>query len=447
VSFFFRPIESLLRQKGVQPEEMEVIIVVNNSEVPPKAKKKGTPEQNAERKSLWSQWVVENQEVLRIARALRGDDVSIPLSPRERELISEIQERKFKIHIIDKASAGHVLPDGAQHVGGARNRGVAEVVERFLSIEKNGLIVQTDADTALADYYIAGAIGYFEQHPDVVGVGGYIETEPIGNAPKEHQTHFFVTAARKYRALVQCAITGSANIIKGGGFSGANMISRAFETAMVGGVPEIEEREDKDFRERLDTIGRTTRVPELLARPADRISLRTGGLTKSHGGMRYHQAREIATSGQLDVRSLETAEVIAAMKEKTRALLEAGSSAKLIHAALTLDGNALASHEEVQGLIALHEQCASGVAGADELDRALLRLDDRVDRLREKQPLSTMSEIVLQRLQKNPDVQERYVRELSLIESEAPAPMLADLDATYLAMGNKLTAMLRAVQG
>ena len=101
------------------------------------------------------------------------------------------------------------------------------------------------------------------------------------------------------------------------------MISRAYQTAFVGGVPEIAEKEDTEFRKRLAQIGLTDRVPELIARPADRISLRTAGTEKGHGHIRFRMAQEIKTMGQIQVQDVVFPGVPPTILEASEALLEA----------------------------------------------------------------------------------------------------------------------------
>lgn len=75
------------------------------------------------------------------------------------------------VYAIDKSSVGQEIKDC--NVGKSRNRGVAEATRRFYENGKNGIIIQTDADTYFENTdYLATVMAAFETAPDVVGMAG-----------------------------------------------------------------------------------------------------------------------------------------------------------------------------------------------------------------------------------------------------------------------------------
>lgn len=220
-----RQIESLKRQKGVAPGSFEVIYVVNNDVVGDSDRSKAVLAVNA-----------------RLLDFLR-------------------QDHGIHIHIIDKSSPGNEI--AGCNVGKARNRGVAESSLRFQKLGRNGIIIQSDADTWIEDeHYLSKVKSMMDSRPEVVGVAGglNLEWDPETKDPQERaklrkkiDRFFLRKIAERFSEFLSAPN-------KYGHFStsfmGANMISRSFESAVIGGVPEIKGGEDGVFGSKLEAYGR-----------------------------------------------------------------------------------------------------------------------------------------------------------------------------------------------
>ncbi|MFH1089518.1 MAG: glycosyltransferase [Candidatus Uhrbacteria bacterium] len=246
-----RQIDSLKKQKGMLPGLFEVIYVVNNSPDRPKE----VAEVNA-----------------RLIDFLR-------------------QDHGIRIYVIDKSSPGNEIPNC--NVGKARNRGVAESSLRFQENGRNGIIIQTDADTWFEDEdYLSKVKAKLDSQPETVGVAGgiYLEWDPETKDPQERaelrrkiDRLFLRKMAERFSEFLSSP-NKFGNF--GTSFLGANMISRSFESAVVGGVPEIKGGEDGMFGSKLETYGLKKKKSvvgakhELFAATSFRESDRTGSSLK-----------------------------------------------------------------------------------------------------------------------------------------------------------------------
>lgn len=211
-----RQIESLDRQENVSPFRYEVLYVVNNG-----------PAAGESPAAL-----AANRELLRYLSGLKRDNV----------------------HALDCSSPGHEIGDC--NVGRARNRGVAEACLRFHAAGKNGILIQTDADCHFdGQDYLFRLERLVSGQPDVIGVtGGLVfEFSPDSDAPEE------IEAMRAKLPILELAQRWEyiehwlLGILRGLGhelilqFSGAHMISRSLETAIIGGLADVAAGEDPAF--------------------------------------------------------------------------------------------------------------------------------------------------------------------------------------------------------
>lgn len=298
---------SLARQEGVKAEQFEVIVVVNNPSAPP-LHEPGQSELQYQRKvDGYYASLEDNQHSLALLRSLENGVMPEQATQVEEEQFQEILSSGLKMHAIDKASPGATLPSGEQNVGGARDRGVAEVIERYkLQAGHDGIIAQTDADCALEPDYIAKLLDTFS-NPEVIGVTGdaQFEAEP---EIQEMFTPTIKSLVREYDQLYTRVLLKSlgnkgkrpAKLTGKVEFFGASMASRAYAAAEVGGVPRIAGGEDPAFGEALQEIGTIVRRQDLIVHPLYRLSERTA--EGAGHGQKLNSVRDsIEQSGNLTV--------------------------------------------------------------------------------------------------------------------------------------------------
>jgi glycosyltransferase involved in cell wall biosynthesis len=231
-----KQIDSLRNQQGVDRQLFELIYVINNG------KDDGTPK--------FQERIMRNQQAM---DALRG--------------ISDLN-----VFAIDKSTPGNEIENC--NVGKARNRGVAEASLRFHEAKKNGILLQTDADTWFQNpEHIAELLRVMED-PQIIGAGGGIRWEW---SPDTKDSAERADLERKLKIIVRRRIwTLLANFIRDQDvgserpftFSGAHMISRSLETAEVGGLIDANIGEDPQFGFDLTTLAnaRGNRVENLSER-------------------------------------------------------------------------------------------------------------------------------------------------------------------------------------
>ena len=156
------------------------------------------------------------------------------------------------VYVIDKSSTGNEIDEC--NVGKARNRGVAEASLRYFENNKNGIIIQTDADTYFEDKeYITSVLTAFDESPDVVGMAGGLvfEFDPDTLVLKEREL-----LRLKIDRLLHIKIWEGFQAFLSGqheptskqtNFSGAHMLSRSYETAVIGGLNDEDFGEDQQF--------------------------------------------------------------------------------------------------------------------------------------------------------------------------------------------------------
>lgn len=210
-----KQLDSLLSQ-SINPEEFEVIYVVNNDV--------------ADSDTITKNVRANNKLVIDYIHSLEG----------------------VSVFVIDKSSSGSEIIDC--NVGKARNRGVAEASLRFYENGKNGIIIQTDADTYFEDErHLEKVFAAFNQSPEVVGIAGGLVFE--FNPDSQNQEEREALSLKINRLLqmkiwkeFQAFLTGDHNFTtKDNNFSGAHMLSRSFETAVIGGLADDDYGEDSQF--------------------------------------------------------------------------------------------------------------------------------------------------------------------------------------------------------
>lgn len=355
--WIFRPLESLANQKGVKPEQYEVIFVINNPPSEPE-KEGGATDADYERKLEHYRKSAgpdgENAQVLKIIEYINGRDVEVELNQYERKVIEEIKKKGIKIFAIDKASPGETLPEQDANVGGARNRGVAEAVARFYEQKKkNGIIAQTDSDSKADEHYIKNLIKAFGERPELIGLKGDLEFERI--EPEDalfRLSKIYEEIEYTYEDLFNFSIKAKADANEAArddklvNFSGANMASRAYEAAIVGGVPKLGGGEDPAFGARLAAIGEIDRVSEIKTMPAERRSARTD-VWAGHG-QEVIKRQEKAKTGEWTL-DKDKMLFFKRLEEGLKGLFEAGKiTAENLKKLVSVDGKPLLSNKDAK---------------------------------------------------------------------------------------------------
>jgi len=201
-----KQIESLVNQNELRDEEYEIIYLVNSGPI--------------------------------------NDSVeSINILKTNSELIQEITNKNLKnVHIFDKSTAGNEII--GCNVGKARNLAVAIASYRFYKNNKNGFLIHTDADTYFEDRnYFIKLKEIIKENKNVIGISGALswKFDPDDKSEKS------ITLYKKTKKIVLIkkweALSGflfqKKHLVNGiykKLFLGGHMISRSFESAIIGGI-------------------------------------------------------------------------------------------------------------------------------------------------------------------------------------------------------------------
>lgn len=163
--------------------------------------------------------------------------------------------KKLNVFVIDLSSKGK--SSVRNNVGFARNIGVIEACYRFYSNRKNGLIIQTDADSYLTDFnYFYKVINIFKSNPKAVGASGglkLIYNPDLKDADNKEYDKLVkqVLLSKKMDYYISFLKKKSTSLLDSKNMFGAHMISKSVETFKIGGVKEMSSGEDFDFGHRL----------------------------------------------------------------------------------------------------------------------------------------------------------------------------------------------------
>lgn len=161
------------------------------------------------------------------------------------------------IQAVDQSSQGLWIPDS--NVGMARQHGLTEAALRFARIGRNGLVMQTDADCWLDDpSFMYKLLWLFANNPTLVGLGGHYTLELDINDPEARGIFELLPAYKRYqryRELYRDVTKGTLGRTEPLNTLGRCIVSRAFESIEVGGVPPIPHYEDFEFCMRFENAG------------------------------------------------------------------------------------------------------------------------------------------------------------------------------------------------
>jgi glycosyltransferase involved in cell wall biosynthesis len=409
----FRPLLSLARQEGVKPEQYEVIFVVNNPPSEPIRQSDETQKDWERKRDLYLMSTWENAQTIELLRFLEGGPMPEHATAEEREHLEEIKGRGIRVFAVDKASDGQTLPPNEANVGGARNRGVAEAVERFFKKSENGIIAQSDADVRFPPDYISSLIRVFGRDPELVGIAGDMRFELTKEMVElMEETSSVAGVLTSYHWTAERLKAG-----KGGDdaskvmFSGGNMASRAFETAIAGGVPKIPGGEDPAFGFRLAGIGKVAASEEVMTYPLDRFSARTA-VTAGHGQKRL-RLKDSMAGGSLSVENPFAIMRVRDITKKFNVLLDRRSADReQIREILTVDGHLLVPEPDVETIAKAIAAGRDAVATNPALRKIRYHVEKALRQMFPDVPLDAGAERLLVEATLDDDVREKYEMKL-----------------------------------
>jgi len=296
-------VESLTIQKNINVNQYEVIVVVNNPQkaVPSEEDSQGGVAGNGNR--LFR----DNQETLKLLRYLgnyKSEETAPRMTEEEKNIATMIKKSGVNLYVIDKSSPGKCLSPERANVGGARNRGVAEAVERFYrQAGKNGIISQTDADSRVDDFYIHNLIKEFADNPNWVALtGSVLELIDRPDEVERMKDFYYSNMPVLYYELIAKLFQNSPG--KGKHiFLGCNNAGRAFSFVEVGGVPIVSGGEDTILGNRFKELGKVGYSENILVSAAVRHSQRA----TTGRGVNLKKYRDMCQKeGTLKVRTMES---------------------------------------------------------------------------------------------------------------------------------------------
>ncbi len=425
--YILRPLGSLAEQQDVDPRQFEVIFVINNQSDVRDVKEN---DKNYKRRiEKQKQRAEENQETLRLFEAIMSGS-NERIRPEEQEIVDLIRKSGIRFYAIDKASHGKGFPADEANVGGARHRGVCEAVERFLEIDRNGIVAQTDADTRLSPGYIRSLIDVFEKNPDVVGVCGDSHSDtiegkslPPESAVLRKTKWMYGIVARGIIEKIQTVQTGEKPKTQVE-FAGANMASRAYEAALAGAVPKSAEGgmaiggEDTQFGRNLAEIGKTIRAPEVLTYPLERESERT---STGQGRIIFEAKEKFGTVEKMGVDDLEKIAFENGIENNVVGLLRSGNiSFDAMRQMFSFKGEQLLDNNQIEEMVSL----LSGFRDIEEMKknkqiRKIARImEDNLSNVSPKIPVQEALSDLKRRFMENPDLAVQYETAVTRFEGK-----------------------------
>jgi len=402
--YIFRPLKSLTEQEDVESNHFEAIFVVNNKGEEPRRDIDETDADYQRKLDLYHKAAGEggeNQQVINIINHINGEKLVVDLSKDEKKVVRDIKKKGINVHVIDKASEGKTLSPGEDNVGGARNRGVAEAVARFYEQKhENGIIAQTDSDSRMDKDYIRNIISTFNNNPDMVGARGELEFEQAFNSEVFRKVANYQEMNYRYNRLLDYYFKlqqGDEETIQQANqvaFSGANMMSRAYESAIVGGVPKKAGGEDPEFGYRLANIGNTKHIEEVKTYPADRESARTA-VWAGHGQNKIKAIEAFQGKDTINVDCLDYMKARNELGTRVKRLFDEGrASLESLREAFTFNGGRLLEDNDLKRIIAMAGEAGDikKIEMSDERREIRHRYENALRKIYPKQPVDEAAE-------------------------------------------------------
>lgn len=241
---------SIIDQKDISKNSFELIYILNSGQI--------------SRQDSFNEVIKNNQKILDLPiwKNRMQKDILKNFSIKHTKKLMQIRD-DYNLYIIDKSGRNIDY-----NVGKARNRGIAEASYRFYQNEKNGILLQTDADAVLEDrLFLNKVISSFNCDHDIIGISGGISYRIDPDIKKRRERKFIKKILKK--TLFNLKITSFAQILSEPPdkplilgrryFNGANMLSRSYESAIVGGVTDASFFEEAEFSKNLIKYSETNK--------------------------------------------------------------------------------------------------------------------------------------------------------------------------------------------
>ena len=164
------------------------------------------------------------------------------------------KNKTMTVHVIDRSSKSHELKLG--NVGEARNFGIHVVAKRYLDQQRDGIIIQLDADTIPPNSNYLKTVWHDFNKEKAFGAAGGVKFVLSLDSQKTKERAFYkkhLSTIRDfihwnfYLAALQSPSESLGIRVQPTTFSGAHMISRAVAAICAGGIRPIGVAEDVFF--------------------------------------------------------------------------------------------------------------------------------------------------------------------------------------------------------
>ena len=188
----------------------------------------------------------------------------------------------------------------------------------------------------------------------MVGLTGKVEFEECSDESDLIKTiNLYNDVAYRYEQLIKQTLNQENNneqeeyCLEKVSFSGANMASRAFEAAIIGGVPKKAGGEDPAFGKYLSDIGEIDRIPKIKVITADRFSPRTA-VDCGHGQTNIKIAENIQQDEKIKVKDPRYIKfLIKIEKDINKAIKEKSVSVDSLKRIFSIDEKCILSDNEL----------------------------------------------------------------------------------------------------
>lgn len=212
----------------------------------------------------------DNHDTIRYLQMLVGGQPEyIPPDEEAAAFLLHLQRLPLRLAYIDAATAGREMPAKAGGVGTARKIGMDAALGLFdYRLVGGKLLICLDADTLVADNYLAAIRDYFHQEQAVAAVVNYVHQIPMHTANR--------LAILNYDIFLRYYVLGLQYAGSPYAFHslGSTMICTVDAYIAVGGMNRREAAEDFYFLNKLAKYDKVGRVTATTVYPSARLSRR-----------------------------------------------------------------------------------------------------------------------------------------------------------------------------